>query len=124
MRLSLTVSVLVAALASARVVAADSPQPAAVPLPEDRLGVAGTDGVPRPFGDLLGADGRAVCFAFLHPACPLAQEYAPVLESLAADFAGQGVRVVGVVCECDDSGRGGNPAEWRDFPALRQPQGV
>lgn len=55
-----------------------------------------------PFANQLGSDGRAVVFAFLHPACPLAQEYAPVLSQLAADFADDSIRFVGVVCECDD----------------------
>ena len=73
-----------------------------VAIPADRLVLAGTDGATHSFADLLGGDGRAVCFAFLYPACPLARAYAPVLSKLAADFAAQGIRVVGVVCECDD----------------------
>ena len=72
------------------------------PLPADRLEVQSLDGEAVPFADLLGADGRAVCYAFLHPSCPLAQDYAPVLEVLARRFAEAGVRFVGVVCECDD----------------------
>ncbi len=72
------------------------------PLPADRLAVQSLDGEAVPFADLLGADGRAVCYAFLHPSCPLAQDYAPVLEVLARRFAEAGVSVVGVVCECDD----------------------
>jgi hypothetical protein len=83
--------------------------------PADRLVLEGVDGRQHGFDELLGADGRAVCFAFLHPACPLAQEYAPVLESVAANFAGQGIRVVGVVCEYDD------PAE---IAAYRQEFGI
>jgi thiol-disulfide isomerase/thioredoxin len=75
---------------------------AAEPLPPERLVVRGLDGTAMPFADLLGPDGRAVCFAFLHPTCPLAQEYGPVLGQLAADFADEGVRFVGVVCESDD----------------------
>jgi len=75
---------------------------AAEPLPSERLVVRGLDGTAMPFADLLGPDGRAVCFAFLHPTCPLAQEYGPVLGQLAADFADEGVRFVGVVCESDD----------------------
>jgi thiol-disulfide isomerase/thioredoxin len=71
-------------------------------LPAEQLAVTGSDGTRIPFADLLGADGQAVCFAFLHPACPLAQEYAPVLGELAADYADAAVRFVGVVCECDD----------------------
>jgi thiol-disulfide isomerase/thioredoxin len=71
------------------------------PLPAESLVVRGIDGVLHGFDELLGTDGRAVCFAFLHPACPLAQEYAPVLTALAAEFAGRGIRVVGVVCEGD-----------------------
>ena len=71
------------------------------PIPAERLVVARSDGTRIPFDDFLG-DGKAVCFAFLHPACPLAQDCAPVLSELAARFAGDGVRVVGVVCECDD----------------------
>jgi thiol-disulfide isomerase/thioredoxin len=74
----------------------------AEPLPAERLVVQGPDGAAMPFADLLGSDGRAVCFVFLHPACPLAQEYAPLLGQLAADFAGDGIRFVGVACECDD----------------------
>jgi hypothetical protein len=54
-------------------------EPAPQPIPAERLVVAGPDGNAQSFADLLGPDGRAVCFAFLHPACPLAQEYAPVL---------------------------------------------
>jgi peroxiredoxin len=72
------------------------------PLPADSLAVRAADGSTIPFADLLGPDGRAVCFAFLHPACPLAQEYAPVLSALAADFGGAGIRFVGVICESDD----------------------
>jgi thiol-disulfide isomerase/thioredoxin len=75
---------------------------AAEPLPSERLVVRGLDGTAMPFADLLGPDGRAVCFAFLHPTCPLAQEYGPVLGQLAADFADEGIRFVGVVCESDD----------------------
>lgn len=88
--------------------AADPAPPSAVdagpdgrPIPAERLVAAKSDGTTIPFDELLG-DGRAVCFAFLHPACPLAQDYAPVLGELAARFAGDGIRVVGVVCECDD----------------------
>ena len=33
------------------------------------------DGQDMTFADLLGDDGKAVCFTFLHPACPLAQRY-------------------------------------------------
>jgi len=72
------------------------------PLPADRLAVRNSDGAAIPFADLLGSDGRAVCFAFLHPACPLAQEYGPVLGKLATEFAAERIRFVGVVCECDD----------------------
>jgi thiol-disulfide isomerase/thioredoxin len=74
----------------------------AEPLPADRLAVRGRDAATVSFADLLGSDGKAICFAFLHPACPLAQEYAPVLGQVAADFAAKGIRFVGVVCECDD----------------------
>ena len=75
--------------------------PPAVSVPQDQLRVAGVDGTAHGFDELLG-DGRAVCFAFLHPACPMAQDYAPVLDELAARFDGDGIRVVGVVCEADD----------------------
>ncbi len=74
------------------------------PIPVEQLGVGSLAGAAVPFAESLGADGRAVCFAFLHPACPLAQEYGPVLNALAAEFAGQGIRFVGVVCEADDAG--------------------
>ena len=77
--------------------------PVSAALPAERLVLADIDGTAHGFDELLGPEGRTVCFAFLHPACPLAQEYAPVLESLAANFAGRGVRVVGVVCEVDDA---------------------
>ena len=70
-------------------------------LSADSLALRAADGRTIPFADLIGADGRAVCFAFLHPACPLSQDYAPVLDQLAAGFAKEGVRFVGVVCECD-----------------------
>jgi peroxiredoxin len=85
------------------------------PLPADSLAVQAADGGTVSFADLLGPDDRAVCFAFLHPACPLAQEYAPVLSALAADFGGAGIRFVGVICDCDD------PAE---VEAYRKEYGV
>ena len=73
------------------------------PIPADRLGVHAANGDSIPFADLLGSEGQAVCFAFLHPACPLAQEYGPVLGALAAQYADKGIRFVGVVCECDNA---------------------
>ena len=79
-------------------VAADEP----AALTADRLVLSGLDGTPRAFDDLLG-DGRAVCFAFLHPVCPLARDYAPVLDGLAREFAAAGIRFVGVVCEYDET---------------------
>lgn len=78
------------------------PQAGGEAIPAQSLHLAGIDGVARGWDELLGTDGRAVCFLFLHPACPLAREYAPVLESLARTFAEAGIRFVGVVCECDD----------------------
>ena len=71
------------------------------PLATERLEVQSQSGERVPFADLLGADGRAVCFAFLHPTCPLAQDYAPVLGQLAEEFADEGIRFVGVVSEID-----------------------
>ncbi|MCX7430541.1 MAG: redoxin domain-containing protein, partial [Planctomycetia bacterium] len=85
------------------------------PLPADSLAVQAADGGSISFADLIGSEGRAVCFAFLHPACPLAQEYAPVLSALAADFGGAGIRFVGVICEYD------KPAE---VEAYRREYGV
>jgi hypothetical protein len=85
--------------------AARAEEPAGVsatPLPERSLTLSGVDGSRHDFADLLGPDGKAVCFAFLHPACPLAQEYAPVLGTFATEFAADRIRFVGVVCECDD----------------------
>ena len=73
------------------------------PIPADRLGVRAANGDSIPFADLFGSEGRAVCFAFLHPACPLAQEYGPVLGELAATYAEKGIRFVGVVCESDNA---------------------
>ncbi len=87
---------------AAIVSAAEPLPPVAKPLSADRLVVHRLDGAAVPFADQLGSDGRAVCFAFLHPACPLAQEYAPVLGQLAEDFAKERMRFVGVACECDD----------------------
>ena len=84
--------------------AADGPAPVPQPLQVTRI-----DGVVVTWEELLGSDGRAVCFAFLYPNCPLAREYAPVLEHLALRFAPSGVRFVGVVCELDD------PAEVTDY---------
>ncbi len=91
-----------------------APVPTAVqadisPIPADRLGVQAANGDSIPFADLLGSDGRAVCFAFLHPACPLSQGYGPVLGELAAQYADKGIRFVGVVCEYD------NAAEIEDY---------
>jgi hypothetical protein len=83
--------------------AGDSPGARAGSVPKGNLRVTGLDGTLHAFEELLG-DGRAVCFAFLHPACPMAQEYAPVLGDLATRFAGDGIRFVGVVCEADDPG--------------------
>lgn len=74
------------------------------PIPAEHLGLRSIAGDAVPFAESLGPDGRAVCFAFLHPACPLAQEYGPVLEALADEFADSGIRFVGVVCEVDDVG--------------------
>lgn len=71
-------------------------------IPAMRLHLQGVDGSVHGWDELLGAEGRAVCFAFLHPACPLAQEYAPVLEALSHRFTVTGIHFVGVVCECDD----------------------
>jgi hypothetical protein len=72
------------------------------PIPAEHLRLQSLAGDAIPFADSLGPDGRAVCFAFLHPACPLAREYGPVLEALAKEFADEGIRFVGVVCELDD----------------------
>ena len=74
------------------------------PIPEERLGLRSLAGDAIPFADSLGPDGQAVCFAFLHPACPMAQDYAPVLGALADEFADKGIRFVGVVCEDDEAG--------------------
>jgi len=60
------------------------------------------DGQNVSFADLLGGDGKAVCYTFLHPTCPLAQRYAPVLAELDKEFDEQGIHFVGVVCEFDD----------------------
>jgi thiol-disulfide isomerase/thioredoxin len=99
---------LLLALLAARIPAADPPAsprsevPADSPIDADRLALETEQGELVPFADLLGTDGRAVCFAFLHPNCPLAQEYTPVLGALAAEFSSAGIRVVGVICEVDD----------------------
>ena len=90
------------AIAPAAAAEPASVSPSSVSVPQERLHVSGVDGASHPFDELIG-DGRAVCFAFLHPACPLAQDYGPVLNSLADEFAGEGVRFVGVVCEVDDA---------------------
>lgn len=74
------------------------------PIPADQMVLRSLTADAIPFAESLGPDGRAVCFAFLHPACPLAQEYGPVLHALAEEFAGEGIRFVGVVCELDDAG--------------------
>ena len=66
----------------------------------EKLTLTSVDGSPHSFKDLLG-DGRAVCYTFLYPGCPLAQIYAPVLNSLAAEFGTQGVTIVGVICESE-----------------------
>jgi thiol-disulfide isomerase/thioredoxin len=73
------------------------------PILGERVGLRSLAGDAIPFAESLGPNGRAVCFAFLHPACPLAQEYAPVLNALADEFADKGIRFVGVVCEVDDA---------------------
>jgi thiol-disulfide isomerase/thioredoxin len=73
-------------------------------IPAEQLSVRSLAGVGVPFADSLGPDGKAICFAFIHPACPLAREYGPVLNALAEEFADDGIRFVGVVCELDDAG--------------------
>jgi thiol-disulfide isomerase/thioredoxin len=77
---------------------------AATPSPSstEHLTAPSLDGQPVAFADLLGRDGKAVCYTFLHPTCPLAQRYAPVLAELDKAFDEQGVHFVGVVCEFDD----------------------
>ena len=72
------------------------------PIRVDHLSVRAADGSTIPFSDLIGPDGRAVCFAFLHPSCPLSREYAPVLDHVAAGVAKAGIRFVGLICESDD----------------------
>ncbi len=84
--------------------AAPTSQTDARPIAVEHLGLRSLTGDAISFAESLGPDGRAVCFAFLHPACPLAQEYAPVLNVLADEFGGEGIRFVGVVCEADDVG--------------------
>jgi thiol-disulfide isomerase/thioredoxin len=68
----------------------------------ERLTARSLDGQAVSFADLLGGDGKAVCYAFLHPTCPLAQRYGPVLVELDKEFNERGIRFVGVVCEFDD----------------------
>ena len=97
---------LLSALGNAALLAADPPvgtldSQGGEPIAVERLELQALSGERVPFADLLGADGRAVCFAFLHPTCPLAQDYAPVLGQLAEEFADEGIRFVGVVCEVD-----------------------
>jgi len=90
------------ATASANEAASDAPghvsgnTSAAVPTAQS------LDGQDVAFADLLGSDGQAVCYTFLHPTCPLAQRYGPVLAELAAEFDEQGIRFVGVICEFDE----------------------
>lgn len=97
-------------LVSGLLLAADASDSAAVrsadgpPIPGERLSLRSLAGDAIPFAELLGPNGRAVCFAFLHPACPLARECGPVLGALADEFAGEGIRFVGVVCEVEDVG--------------------
>ena len=87
---------------AATVSAAEPLPPAKESIAAERLVVQRLDGGTVTFADALGPDGRAVCYAFLHPNCPLAREYGPVLGQLAADFAADRIRFVGIVCECDD----------------------
>ncbi|NCY03465.1 MAG: hypothetical protein EBX36_11305, partial [Planctomycetia bacterium] len=103
---------LLATLLLAADAAAESP-PAGRPIPADHLGLRALSGAAVPFPESLGPDGRAVCFAFLHPACPLAREYGPVLGALADEFAGKGIRFVGVVCDLDAGGGVGEVEDYR-----------
>jgi thiol-disulfide isomerase/thioredoxin len=98
------VSLLLPLVAAAGGLAAAARPADGPPIPGERLGLRSLAGDAIPFADSLGPDGQAVCFAFLHPACPMAQDYAPVLNALADEFADQGIRFVGVVCEGDDAG--------------------
>jgi len=72
------------------------------PTSTEHLTAPSLDDQPVAFANLLGSDGKAVCYTFLHPTCPLAQRYAPVLAELDKAFDEQGVHFVGVVCEFDD----------------------
>jgi len=104
---SIRASWLPAWLAITALLAADAAAPEPLktePIPAEHLRLQSLSGAAVSFAESLGADGRAVCFAFLHPACPLAREYGPVLGGLAREFAAEGIRFVGVVCECDDTG--------------------
>ncbi len=82
------------------------------------LSAQSLDGQDMTFADVLGGDGKAVCFTFLHPACPLAQRYGPVLAELADEFAEDGIRFVGVVCEFDELAE---IAGYRDEYAIHFP---
>ena len=61
------------------------------------LAARSLDGQAASFADLLGGDGRAACYAFLYPTCPLAQRSAPVLAELDNEFDERGIHFVGVV---------------------------
>lgn len=68
---------LLSALGSAALLADDPPvgtldSQGGEPIAVERLELQALSGERVAFADLLGADGRAVCFAFLHPNCPLA----------------------------------------------------
>jgi len=67
-----------------------------------QLTVQNLDGRDVRLAALLGDDGRAICLTFLYPHCPLAQKYGAVLADLSREFAPDGVRFVGVICDFDD----------------------
>jgi len=106
--LRMIVTAVVWCVGSMLAVSADEASPDAAPQAAVRtalelLTAKSLDGQPVLFADLLGSDGKAVCFTFLHPTCPLAQRYGPVLAELDNAFDEQGVHFVGVVCEFDEA---------------------
>ncbi len=75
----------------------DASRPALKSTSLELLSATSLAGQPVSFGDLLGSDGKAVCYTFLHPTCPLAQRYGPVRAEHLTAVDGPGVHSVGVV---------------------------
>lgn len=95
-------------LTAALPVSAEPVQPLPIGATIDPFGLSAADGRRWALADV--ADQPVVVVVFLGTECPLARVYAPRLERLADEYAAQGVTLVGVVSNRQDT-----PEEIRQF---------